>query len=193
MDAPSKPLAADLSPAESKKWMGRLLIAVILGAAIWNFVASLTSAVIVPGLARVMEADPGSPLYLGKGDFNVPVVFASVLELCLALIVALVVSSWSQRGPKLVRRKAANVARPTNLSISAPAPAREPVSPPLKVSAVTPPPLQQSAPPAAVPQVPVAQTSAPPPPAKAEKPTKPKAPKEVYYNLVGEPVERDDE
>src|ERR1700722_20193312 len=101
MDAPSKPLSADLSPAESRKWMGRLLIAVVLGAAIWNFVAALTSAVILPGLSRVMETDPQSPLYLGKGDFNVPVLFASVLELCFAAIVALGVSSWAQRRPRM--------------------------------------------------------------------------------------------
>ena len=137
MDAPSKPLAADLSPAESKKWIGRLLIAVILGAAVWNFVASLTNAVVVPGLARVMEADPQSPLYLGKGDFNFPGFFAAILELCLALIAALVVNSWAQRRPKAIRRKVSSATPAASLSIAAAPPAartsaslpvREPVS-----------------------------------------------------------------
>ena len=118
MDAPSKPLAADLSPAESKKWIGRLLIAVILGAAVWNFVASLTNAVVVPGLARVMEADPQSPLYLGKGDFNFPGFFAAILELCLALIAALVVNSWAQRRPKAIRRKVSSATPAASLSIA---------------------------------------------------------------------------
>src|ERR1017187_10060554 len=101
MDALSKPVAPDLSPAESRKWMGRLLIAVVLGAAIWNFVASLTGAVVLPALARVMETDPQSPLYLGKGDFNVPALFVSILELCFAALVSLLVISWSQRRPPM--------------------------------------------------------------------------------------------
>jgi len=175
--------------------MGRLLIAVVLGAAIWNFVASLTGAVIMPALARVMETDPQSPLYLGKGEFNVPAIFASVLELCFAAIAALLVNAWSQRRPKAVQSKSLRVAPAANLSISAPAaaPVREPVrqvSPPIPTPTVPPSPPQQSAPPPATPQIPTAQAPTPPPPAK---PAKPKPPKEVYYNIVGEPVERDDE
>ena len=195
MDALSKPLAADLSPAESRKWMGRLLVAVLLGAAIWNFVASLTGAVVLPALARVMETDPQSPLYLGKGDFNFPALFTSILELCFAAIAALMVNSWSQRRPRTARRKSAAVAPATGLSISAPAaaPFREPMSqvpPAIAAPAVPPSPPQQSAPPPATPQIPTAQAPTPPPPAK---PAKPKRPKEVYYNSVGEIVERDDE
>ncbi len=194
MDAPSKQLAADLSPAESKKWMCRLLIAVVLGAAIWNFVVSLTSAVVLPALSRVMEADPQSPLYLGKGDFNVPAIFASVLELCFAAIAALLVSSWAQRRPRAAQRRSASVAPAAGLSISAPAvaPVREPgrqVSPPIPTPTVPPSLPQQSAPPPAAPQIPTAQAPTPPPPAK---PAKPKPPKEVYYNSVGEIVERDE-
>ncbi len=200
MDAPSKPLAADLSPAESKKWIGRLLIAVILGAAVWNFVASLTNAVVVPGLARVMEADPQSPLYLGKGDFNFPGFFAAILELCLALIAALVVNSWAQRRPKAIRRKVSSATPAASLSIAAAPPAARtsaslPVREPVSQS-------QQPTPPV-VPRPPAAElaTSVPaaapgaapqPKPAQSEKPAKPKAPKEVYYNLVGEPVDPDE-
>jgi hypothetical protein len=195
MDEPARTFAPELSPAASKRWIGRLLIAVVLGAAIWNFLASLTTAVILPGLARIMEADPQSPLYLGKGDFNVPGIFASMLELCLAAIAALVITSWSQKRPRTIRRKSANVAPAPSLSFSAP-PVRESVG--------------QSAPPVAVPPVPPAASpvSVPPPAAdlktqppavvpaqapKPEKPAKPKPPKEVYYNLVGEPVDQDDE
>jgi len=198
MDALSNPLAADLSPAESRKWMGRLLVAVLLGAAIWNFVASLTGAVVLPALARVMETDPQSPLYLGKGDFNFPALFTSILELCFAAIAALMVNSWSQRRPRTARRKSAAVAPATGLSISAPAaaPFREPMSqvpPAIAAPAVLPSVSQPgSPPPQAVPKIPVAQAPAPPP-AKSEKLAKPKPPKEVYYNIVGEPVERDDE
>jgi large-conductance mechanosensitive channel len=191
MDAPSKQLAADLSPAESRKWMGRLLIAVVLGAAIWNVVASLTGAVIMPALARVMETDPQSPLYLGKGDFNVPAIFTSVLELCFAAIAALLVSSWSQRRPRAAQRKSASFAPAASLSISAPAiaPVREPVrqTPSPAASPVVPPPVSQEPASPALSKVTAAQAPAPPPPAK------PKPPKEVYYNSVGEIVERDDE
>jgi hypothetical protein len=181
MDAPSKPLAADLSPAESRKWMGRLLIAVVLGAAIWNFVAALTSAVVLPGLARVMETDPQSPLSLGKGDFNVPVLFASVLEICFAAIVALGVSSWSQRRPRMAQRRSSSPAPVASLSISSPAvaPVREPVR-----QVVTPPP--------APPQEAQVAAPVPAPPARPAEAAKPKPPKEVYYNLVGEPVEDDE-
>ncbi len=190
MDAPSKPLAADLSPAESRKWMGRLLIAVVLGAAIWNFVATLTTAVVLPGLARVMETDPQSLLSLGKGDFNFPAIFAAILELCFAAIVALLVSSWSQRRPTPARRRAPMVAPAASLSISTPpvAPARETVTPALAV-----PSANISATPPPPPVLPVTTAAPPPKPPEAVKPEKPKKPKEVYYNLVGEPVERDDE
>jgi hypothetical protein len=39
-------------------------------------------------------------------------------------------------------------------------------------------------------QAPPPPTSPPPQPSK---PAKPKKPKEVYYNIVGEPIESDDE
>src|SRR5271165_7161226 len=108
-DAP-KVFAPELSPAGSRKWIGRLIVAILLGAAIWSFIVSLTVNVIVPGLARVMEADPQSPLYLGKGDINVAALFVSLLELCLALIAALAVDAWSNRGPKPARKKSASAA-----------------------------------------------------------------------------------
>jgi outer membrane biosynthesis protein TonB len=196
MDASSKPLAPDLSPAESKKWMGRLLIAVVFGAAIWNFVAALTTAVVLPGLARVMESDPQSPLSLGKGDFNVPAIFAAVLELCFAVIAALLISSWAERRPRMgtARRKSPSVAPAASLSISAPgaAPVREPV-----LQVATPPPAQipvpQSIPtPSQAVQVAAPVPAPPAKPAESEKPAKPKAPKNVYYNLVGEPVDPDE-
>ena len=175
MDASSKPLAPDLSPAESKKWMGRLFIAVVLGAAIWNFIAALTTAVVLPGLARVMESDPQSPLSLGKGDFNVPAIFASVLELCFAVIAALLINSWAERRPRMAmaRRKSPSVAPSASLSISAPGAATVPApSQAVQVAAPVPAPLAE--------------------PAESEKPAKPKRPKDVYYNLVGEPVDPDE-
>ena len=42
---------------------------------------------ILPLLAKIMGGDMQSPLYLGKGEVNVPALFTSVLELCFAGIV----------------------------------------------------------------------------------------------------------
>ena len=53
------------------------MAAVILAEGIWGFVTSLTSNLLVPLLARVMKIDPQSPLYLGKGELNVPALFNS--------------------------------------------------------------------------------------------------------------------
>ncbi len=182
-------LAPDLSLAQSRQWIGRLLIAVVLGIAIWNFVASLITAVILPGLARIMEADPQSPLYLGKGDFNFPAFFTAVLELCLALIAALVVNSWSERRPQMVRRKMPAAASATTSILSTPvAPARVAQAP------MAPAIIQEAAQPVA-PAAPVSAPSTPPAPAvKPAEPEKPKnkKPKAVYYNSVGEPVEDDE-
>ena len=66
-----------------KKWIGGIVIAVVLGEAIWAFLVSITINLALPAMARVMGGDAQSPLYLGKGDFNVQALFTSFLELCL--------------------------------------------------------------------------------------------------------------
>jgi len=194
MDEPAKAFAPDLSSAQSKQWIGRLLIAVVLGIAIWNFVVSLTTAVILPGLSRIMETDPQSPLYLGKGDFNIPGIFAAVLELCLALIAVLLVNSWAQRRPRRVARKSVVPAAATTSIISPPPapPARAPLAEvPMPAPVAQPAPAVAVSPsPPSVAKPPAAQIAAPAP-APAEKP-KPKKPKQVYYNSVGEPIELDE-
>jgi len=219
MDEPSKTFAPELSPAGSRQWIGRLVVAVVLGAAIWNFVVSLTSSVVVPALARVMEADPQSPLYLGKGDFNIPALFTALLELCFAVIAALMVNSWSQRRPRLAQRKSPRPAPVTTSILSAPAPKAVP-SPSAPASSQSVPPVStaprqtaapiasslptaqlqqaaaqpQAAPAAAAPAPVAARPAAQPAPAPpSAKPEKPKPPKKVYYNLVGDPIESDDE
>src|ERR1035438_249710 len=87
------------------KWIGQLVAAVILAQGIWGFLASLTSNLLVPLLARVIEADPQSQLYLGKGELNVPALFNSVLALCLAGIAFVLLYEWSQRKRAPVRVK----------------------------------------------------------------------------------------
>ena len=187
MDDVPKAFAPELSPAASKKWIGRLLVAVIVGTAIWNFLVSLTLNVVLPGLARIMEADAQSPLYLGKGDFNLPPLFAAVLELCFALIAAILVNSWAQSTAKPVRRKAAKAA-------------------PIAVPSLFPPPASRSAQSASAAPIPSPQPvaveavdSPPPdlpkpaaPPAAKPAQATPSKPKKVYYNSVGDPIELDE-
>jgi len=196
-----------LNPA---KWVGQLVAAVILAEGIWGLLASLTSNLLVPLLARVMGGDPQSPLYLGKGELNVPALFNSFLALCLAGIVFVLLHEWSRRTPAPVRAKMMRVTKKVSqpaagpLSIMAPP---EPVAVPTQ-TAVTPPPAPQiSQAPVSAPPVPVgthldvhmtASSSAPapqqskptPPPVVAPaKPAKSQPPKEVYYNIVGEPID----
>ena len=55
-----------------------------------GFIVSVTNNFVLPMLARTMGGDVQSPLYLGKGDFNVPALFTAVLELCFAGIAAVI-------------------------------------------------------------------------------------------------------
>lgn len=177
------------SPADSRLWIGRFVIAVVLGEAIWGFLVSITNNLALPAMARAMSGDTQSPLSLGKGDFNIPGLFASTLELCFAAIVALLVNSWSQKRRRIQAIRTRTV--PTE-----PQPAHIPVVEP-------PPPAQVVVPSAPSPAVPAkaataSQTSGttasstPAPPAAAAEPTKPKKQKAVYYNIVGEPVDPDE-
>jgi len=203
MDESAKVFAPELSPAGSRKWIGRLVVAVVLGAAIWNFVASLTVNLIVPGLARVMETDPQSALYLGKGDINVAALFISLLELCFALITAFALSAIFDRAPRAARRKP--VAVPTRAaapSIAPPSISSSPQKPPVErkepapaISQLIPaaPPPPANAPERVAPQPAAAQPAPAPTAAAPAKPSKPAKPKRVYYNIVGERIEEDDE
>jgi hypothetical protein len=175
------------------KWIGQLVAAVILAEGIWGFLASLTSNLLVPLLARVMEIDPQSPLYLGKGEVHVPALFNSFLALCLSGIVFVLLHEWSRRKPAPVRMKVVRVTKKVSqpaagpLSIMAPP---EPVAAPTQ-TAVTPPPAPQiSQAPVSTPPAPAPQQAKPTlaPVVAPAKPAKPKPPKEVYYNIVGEPI-----
>jgi hypothetical protein len=134
-------------------------------------------------MSRIMGADAQSPLYLGKGDYNFAALFTSVLQLCFAGFVAVLLYSWA-REPRRIRARVVQSApvpqQPRAPTVSAPVP-----------SPANPPPISLDAPPAA-PVEPVKPVDAAPssPPSK---PVKPKKQKEVYYNIVGEPIESDDE
>ena len=161
--------------------------------------------------------DVQSPLYLGKGDFNVPALFTAVLELCFAGIAAVILNSWLQRKPKVTRTRAVRVSPIPMQSIAptqpmAPTPptggcARSGVGFGALVGAHG---RDRAGPRSVTPAAATAQTTSPagpspgkfwsppepppqpkaaaPPPAPKAKPSKPKPPKEIYYNIVGEPI-----
>jgi hypothetical protein len=182
-------------PESTGKWIAKVIAAVILAEAAWSFIISATNNLILPALARVMVEDPQSPLYLGKGEFSVPAIFSSVLELCLAGIVAALLYQWSRSAPRVrvrtVAMKTVPVASKSAMpSILPEAPPPVVARPPAPV-APQPSPVAAPTAPAAPPPVPAAapKPPAPPPkPAPAAKPSKPQKPAEVYYNIVGEPI-----
>jgi hypothetical protein len=181
MDALPRTVTPESSASDPGKWIGRVLIAVLLGEGIWGLIVSLTNNLVLPLLARTMGADAQSPLYLGKGDFNVPALFTSVLELCFAAIVAVVLNSWVGRKPRLTRSKPV---RMSPIPAQPGAPAASPQSGVPVQAAASPSSEQFWSPPE--PSQP--KTGAPAPPPPTVKPAKPTPPKEVYYNIVGEPI-----
>jgi hypothetical protein len=203
--------SSESSTLDAGAWIGRVVIAVLVAEAIWGFIVSVINGLILPLLARTMGGDVQSPLYLGKGDFNVPALFTAVLELCFAGISAVILNSFLQRKPRMMRSKTPRVspipvqpAAPAQRTVLPPSPAvvaptQPPVSVPPPVAAPVPTPMASSAaPPAAPPSSPGQFWSPPEPSAQAKaaapptslnaKPAKRKPPKEVYYNIVGEPI-----
>lgn len=162
---------SELSPRDSRTWIGRILIGVVLGEAIWGFLASITTNLALPAMARFMGGDAQSPLYLGNGDFKFAALFASLLELCFAGIVALLLNSWSQRTGR-VRSKSL---RHIPVALSADSPPRPAANTAMQANSTA--------------------TNVRPAQSSAQKtaPAKEKPPKKVYYNIVGEPVETDDD
>jgi len=166
------------------------MIGVILAEGIWGLIIAVTNNLVLPLLARTMGGDVQSPLYLGKGDINLPALFMAVLEFCFAGIVAVALNSWVQRKPKAIRIKSVSV---TAIPVRPSAPSRSPVVPaqaapsaaaPVASPLVARPSEQYWSPPAASQPKAAAQPS---PPQASAKPAKAK-PKEVYYNIVGEPI-----
>jgi len=161
-------------------------MAVLLAEGIWGVLVSLVRDLVLPALARVMETEPQSPLYLGKGDFNVTAVFSAILQFCLAAIVAVLLNAWIDKKPR--PRRARVVRAPSVPATPVPARVQATSQAPAAVSAPAVKKEEFCSPPAA------SAAGTPPPPASpAAKPTKPNKPKEVYYNLVGEAITPDDE
>lgn len=176
---------APTASAPSGRWIPQVILAVILAEAAWGLIVSLTHNLILPLLARLTGADAQSPLYLGKGDINVSALFGSVLEFCVAGIVAALLNQWSHRGPSAVRVRKVRVVRTVAKPAQKPAPvaAAPPAAPAAPAASV---PLSITSTPAQT--EPATPVPAQPPAAAPAKPKKPTAPKEIRYNIVGEPI-----
>lgn len=184
------------------KWIGLAIAAVILAEGVWGILVSLTQSLLLPLLARVLGGDSHSPLYLGPGDINVPDLFASVLQLCLAGIVFLVIKSWSAKEGDVKSDVRRVRARKISEHPVAPAVPNRADSVPAAVAAAQavtapgPPPLASVTAQVVSPATPIQAKASfpgkpaerPVKPAKSEKPAKLEKPREVYYNIVGEPI-----
>lgn len=220
MDQPAKPFPFD--GPDTRRWIGRLIIAVLLGEALWGLIVSVMNNVVVPWLGDVMGQSSGLPTSFTQRPYNYPDLFVSVFEFCIAGLVAATLNYFLQ-GP--AARKIRTVPSPvpvtpvkllqtipqppqpaapiqTQSPVAPPAPVAKPepinvaapvrVAPPQPVPPVASAPIARPvavAPPAPTPASPVAVK----PPAPKAEPAKPTKPKEVYYNIVGEPMPSDDD
>jgi hypothetical protein len=223
----------------TRNWIGQIIVAVILGEAIWNLIVSVMNNLVVPWLGDVMGQSSGLPTSFTQRPYNYPDLFISVVELCIAGIIAAILNHFfRQRKPERAKRAGGSVptapvetARvvphamaPAALThpamnqaamnqaaapVSPPVPAPKPVIARAPVAVAPAPPTPVDAPASVAKSVavtplatPVAKSESTPlpstptvgpskPPSKP--PAKPTKPKEVYYNIVGEPLPSDED
>jgi len=230
MDQTMKPFSSEAT--DTRRWIVRIIMAVILGEAIWGLIVSVMNNVVVPWLGDVMGQSSGLPTSFTQRPYNYPDLFVSILEFGIAALVAAVLNYFFQeRNTKTIStaRSSASAAavepvrvfpQPTTTAaltqtpspytppapvikaepVKVPAPAAVPAvpqpAPAPEPAALAPPapPITESTAPRPLPIPPVASPAATKPPLtpKAD-PTKPKKPKEVFYNIVGEPMPSDDD
>ena len=204
--------------SEARKWIGRIIIAVILGEAIWSLIVSVMNNLVVPWLGDVVGQSSGLPASFTQRPYDYPDLFVSVLEFCVAALLAVILNSFFQRqragGVTPVKSVVATVpvepARLVPQAVTAVAKTTSPVVSPAFVVRPDPvvppsPPVAPAAPATFVsPARPVASSTQSPPVAdslapkplpgapKAEAPKVKKA-KETYYNSVGQPLPSDED
>jgi len=216
---------------DTRRWIGRIIMAVILGEAIWGLIVSVMNNLVVPWLGDVMGQSSGLPTSFTQRPYNYPDLFVSVLEFCIAGLVAAVLNYFFQGRTRKSIRTAKGSApaaveparvfpQPTTTAALTQTPSPYiPAAPVMKAEAVTlkaPAPVSPTPPPAPaaepavlapfappvteptavrpLPTAPVARPTATKPSlAPKAEPPKPKKPKEVYYNIVGEPMPSDDD
>ncbi len=219
MDQTGKLLTSEST--DTRRWIGRIIMAVILGEAIWSVIVSVMNNVVVPWLGDLFGQSSGLPTSFTQRPYNYPDLFVSIIEFCIAGLVAATINYFFQRpGARRVKQMilapAARVepvrivpqTAPVSFSQAAPPPVPapaavklDPIPPPVPVpvTAIAPSPVVEPAPEAKSSIiVPVAQPTATsvvksPPAAVKTEPSKRKKPKEVYYNIVGEPMPSDED
>jgi hypothetical protein len=207
--------------SDARKWIGRIIIAVILGEAIWSLIVSVMNNLVVPWLGDVVGQSSGLPTSFTQRPYNYPDLFVSMLEVCIAGIGAMILNYFFQRQrtgrvefvkspapiapvePARVVPPAVTAAARTQatspVAPQAPRAKPDPVTPPapVPVAPAGPAPFVSLAKPVTVasPAPPVANSAAakPLPTAPKAEPPKLKKPKEAYYNTVGEPVPSDED
>ena len=108
---------------DAKRWIGLIIIGLLLGETSLGLIVALTRDVILPALAMAM-GDTSSPLSLGKRDFDFPNLLSAILQFCLAAIVAIVVNAWTQKGPRALRTRSLSLAQ-APVTVAAPAAAAQ--------------------------------------------------------------------
>ena len=76
--------------SDARKWIGRIIIAVILGEAIWSLIVSVMNNLVVPWLGDVMGQSSGLPASFTQRPYNYPDLFVSILEVCIAGTMAVI-------------------------------------------------------------------------------------------------------
>ncbi len=216
---------------DTRRWIGRIIMAVILGEAIWGLIVSVMNNVVVPWLGDVMGQSSGLPTSFTQRPYNYPDLFVSVLEFCIAALLAAVLNYFFQprttKTISTVKSSAPAAAEPARVfpqpattaaltqtpspyippkpvvkaePVTLPAPAAVSTVPELApvtepaAPAPTAPPLTESTAAKPLPAAPVAGPAATKPQSAPKGgPAAPKKPKEVYYNIVGEPMPSDDD
>ena len=204
---------------DARKWIGRIIIAVILGEAIWSLIVSVMNNLVVPWLGDVVGQSSGLPASFTQRPYDYPDLFISVAEFGVAGLIAVILNYFFQRQrtgrvkpvksvvatapvePARVIPEALTTVAKTTPPVAAPAvlvkpdpvvPASpRPVDPPAPAAFVSP-----ARPAAVAPQPSPAADSAAPktlPVAPKAEPPQVKKPKETYYNSVGEPLPSDED
>ena len=228
MEQTMKPFSSEAT--DTRRWIARIIMAVILGEAVWGLIVSVMNNVVVPWLGDVMGQSSGLPTSFTQRPYNYPDLFVSILEFGIAALVAALLNYFFQAPATKATRTVKNsapAAEPVRVFPQAhhdcgadpnpfaihtacagnqgraghdagtrcrscsppPAPAAEP-------AALAPfaPPVTEPTAARPLPTAPVARAAATKPSLTPKtEPSKPKKPKEVYYNIVGEPMPSDDD
>src|ERR1700745_1738885 len=89
---------------DTRNWIGRIIVAVILGEAIWSLIVSVMNNLVVPWRGDVMGQSSGLPTSFTQRPYSYPDLFVSVVEFCIAGIVAAILNYFFKRA-RAVRMK----------------------------------------------------------------------------------------